>query len=60
MAVPAQVIQILKKDSNRGIKKVRVKVQEGDEKGKILVRNVMGPVKEKDVLMLRETEMEGS
>lgn len=60
MAVPAQVIQILKKNSNRGIKKVRVKVQEGDEKGKILVRNIMGPVRKEDILMLRETEMEGS
>lgn len=60
MAVPAEVIQILKKSSHKGIQKVRVKVKEGNEKGKILVRNVMGPTREEDVLMLRETEMEGS
>jgi small subunit ribosomal protein S28e len=60
MAVPAKVVQLLGKSGHRGVQKVRCKVVEGNEKGKILVRNVMGPVREDDILMLQETEMEGS
>ncbi|MDY6777138.1 MAG: 30S ribosomal protein S28e [Candidatus Nanohaloarchaea archaeon] len=60
MAVPAKVVQVLERTGHRGVQKIRCKVVEGDEEGKILVRNVMGPVREDDVLMLQETEMEGS
>ncbi|MDY6771651.1 MAG: 30S ribosomal protein S28e [Candidatus Nanohaloarchaea archaeon] len=60
MAVPAKVIQLLGRSGHRGVQKVRCKVTEGNEEGKILVRNVMGPVREEDILMLEETEMEGS
>ncbi|MDY6769572.1 MAG: 30S ribosomal protein S28e [Candidatus Nanohaloarchaea archaeon] len=58
MAVPAQVVQVLGEQGHRGVKKVRCKITEGHDEGKILVRDVMGPVREDDVLMLEETEME--
>ncbi|MDY6761924.1 MAG: 30S ribosomal protein S28e [Candidatus Nanohaloarchaea archaeon] len=58
MAVPAEVVQVLGEQGHRGVKKVRCKITEGSDEGKILVRDVMGPVREDDVLMLEETEME--
>ncbi len=59
MGVPAEVVQVLGKSGHRGVQKVRCKITEGSDEGKILVRDVMGPVREQDVLILQETEMEG-
>ncbi|MBM3234508.1 30S ribosomal protein S28e [Candidatus Pacearchaeota archaeon] len=58
-AVPAVVEEIIGRTGFRGeITQVKCRILQGDEKGKTMRRNVKGTIRLRDILMLRETQIE--
>ena len=58
MSTAAEVIQVMNRLGIKGVSRVRCKVIDGSDKDKILTRNVVGPVKAGDVILLKETAMD--
>ena len=58
-AVPGVVEGIIGRTGAKGeVTQVKCRILQGFDQGKVMRRNVKGPVRKKDILMLRETQIE--
>ena len=58
-AFPAVVEEMVGRTGKFGeVTQVKARILQGPDRGKVMRRNVKGPVRAKDIFMLRETQIE--
>lgn len=58
-AVPAVIEDVIGRTGFRGeVTQVKCRIMQGNEQGKTMRRNVKGPIRLRDIIMLRETQIE--
>ncbi|MBU0530264.1 MAG: 30S ribosomal protein S28e [Candidatus Aenigmatarchaeota archaeon] len=58
MPIPVEILEITGKLGVKGVSRVRCRIIDGPDKDKVLTRNVVGPVKKGDILILKDTTMD--
>ena len=57
--IPAQVVEVLGRTGMRGeASSVKVRVLDGNDRGRIIRRNVLGPIEIGDMLLLMDSSRE--
>jgi small subunit ribosomal protein S28e len=58
-ATPAEVIEVVGSTGMHGeAMQVKCRILDGNNKGRIITRNTVGPIRDGDIVMLLETERE--
>ena len=57
MPIAAKIIAIVDRSGAKGVARVRCKLVDEKYRDKIIIRNVMGPVKIGDIIMIQEQDV---
>ena len=60
MAIPAEVVVIMDRTGTKGIYRVRAKIKGDVGRNKVVVRNILGPVRVGYIIMITQQDMESA
>lgn len=58
MPVAAEVMSVMGRMGVKGVSRVRARVLDGDDKDKLVTRNVVGPIRAGDIILLKDTSLD--